>query len=168
MRFKLRHSRFSLRRSWWFLFYHMTNRYQKQGAIKIIIKIIITFVNFRFISSHFRGLQINFRIQAPHSKAHYPERAHKSYNFQFNIRLFSSYWKYEIPYFFRMFPTRDPRHAPPITLSRKRSANSLYSDGLIKQVWLGENTRKEESHKLSKEAKAGICYLHQVLNRRMR
>ena len=36
--------------------------------------------------------------------------------------------------------------------------NSLYSDGLIKQVsWLGENTRKEESHKLSKEAKAGIC-----------
>ena len=38
--------------------------------------------------------------------------------------------------------------------------NRLYSDGLIKQVWLGENTTKEESHKLSKEAKAGICYLN--------
>ena len=60
MRFKLCHSRFSLRYSWWFRFYHMTNRYQKQGAIKIIIKIIITFVSFRFISSHFRGLQIKF------------------------------------------------------------------------------------------------------------
>ena len=62
MRFKLCHSRFSLRYSWGFLFYHMTNRYQKQGAIKKIIKITITFVNFRFISSHFRGPQINFRI----------------------------------------------------------------------------------------------------------
>ena len=42
--------------------------------------------------------------------------------------------------------------------------NSLYSDGLIKPVsWLAENTRKEERHKLSKEAKAGICYLNQVL-----
>ena len=29
-----------------------------------------------------------------------------------------------------------------------------------KEVWLGENTRKEESHKLSKEVKAGICYLN--------
>ena len=38
--------------------------------------------------------------------------------------------------------------------------NRLYSDGLIKQVWLRENTTKEESHKLSKEAKAGICYLN--------
>ena len=38
--------------------------------------------------------------------------------------------------------------------------NSLYSNGLFKQVWLGENTRKEESHKLSKEAKEGICYLN--------
>ena len=48
--------------------------------------------------------------------------------------------------------------------------NSLYSDGLIKQVSLatGENTRKEESHKQSKEAKAGICYLNQVLNHQMR
>ena len=38
--------------------------------------------------------------------------------------------------------------------------NGLYSDGLIKLVWLGENTRKEESHKLNKEVKAGICYLN--------
>ena len=38
--------------------------------------------------------------------------------------------------------------------------NSLYSDGLTEYVWLGETTRKEESHKLSKEAKAGICYLN--------
>ena len=30
----------------------------------------------------------------------------------------------------------------------------------MKHVWLGENTRKEESHKLSKEPKAGICYLN--------
>ena len=30
----------------------------------------------------------------------------------------------------------------------------------MKYVWLGENTRKEESHKLSKEEKAGICYLN--------
>ena len=27
-------------------FYHMTNRYQKQGTIKTISKIIVTFVNF--------------------------------------------------------------------------------------------------------------------------
>ena len=30
----------------------------------------------------------------------------------------------------------------------------------MKQVWLTENTRKEESHNLSKEAKAEICYLN--------
>ena len=30
----------------------------------------------------------------------------------------------------------------------------------MKKVWLGENTRKVENHKLSKEAKAKICYLN--------
>ena len=35
-----------------------------------------------------------------------------------------------------------------------------YSDELIKQVWLGENSRTEESHKLRKEAKAEIDCLN--------
>ena len=30
----------------------------------------------------------------------------------------------------------------------------------MKQVWLRENTKKEESHKLNKEAKAEIDYLN--------
>ena len=30
----------------------------------------------------------------------------------------------------------------------------------MKYVWLAENTREEESHNLSKEAKAEICYLN--------
>ena len=71
-------------------------------------------MNFKFILSHFRGLQINFRVQAPLSKTHcavparYPARARrKAHKLKFLIyyplifkllEISNFFWKYFYSY----------------------------------------------------------------------
>ena len=79
---QLCHSRFSLRYSWAFLFYHMANRYQKQGAIKKLSKLLLRLLildSFPAISEDFKSI---FAFKRPLKNPMLGKGAHK---LQFSI-----------------------------------------------------------------------------------
>ena len=83
------------------VFWRIDIRNKEQSSKLLLLLLILD--SFPAISEDFKSFFAFKRItQKPTAR----KRALINYNFKFNIRLFSSYWKYELNIFFRMFRTR--------------------------------------------------------------
>lgn len=83
-----------IRGSFFFIIWRIDIRNKEQ--LKLLSKLLLHLLildSFSAISEDFKSI---FAFKRPTQKPTAPKRAHINYNFKFNIRLLSRYWKYEM------------------------------------------------------------------------